>query len=155
MPRSKRTKNVQPLNRSKRPKRSTVHLPPKGRTGITRVGIVIIIPGIPSVILIVNCVEMRAMHWILTLNFLNTMILFWWLTSLGKRIVPDYNKEPRWEGATIRGPITKVKQLWAQSILGWVTVQDTVLVAKDVIITCHVPLWLMSYEHTRGSQSAP
>ena len=39
--------------------------------------------------------------------------------------------------------------------LGWVTVQDTVLVAKDVIVTCHVPLWLMSYEHTRGSQSAP
>ena len=62
--------------------------------------------------------------------------------------------EPRWQGATIHGPITEVKQLWARSILGWVTIQDTVLVAKDVIVTCHVPLWLMSYEHTRGSQSA-
>ena len=34
MPHSKRTKNIQPFNRSKRTKkRSTVHLPPKGRTG--------------------------------------------------------------------------------------------------------------------------
>ena len=63
--------------------------------------------------------------------------------------------ENHWQGATIRGLITEVKQPWAQSILGWVTIQDTVLVAKDVIVTCHVPLWLMSYEHTRGSQSAP
>ena len=67
----------------------------------------------------------------------------------------QYAKVPRWQGATIRGPITEVKQPWAWLILGWVTVQDTVLVAKDVIVTCHVPLWLMSYEHTRGSQSAP
>ena len=64
-------------------------------------------------------------------------------------------KKPRWQGETIRGPITEVKQPWAQSILGWVTIQDTVLAAKDVIVTCRVPLWLMSYEHTRGSQSAP
>ena len=64
-------------------------------------------------------------------------------------------QEPRWQGVTIHGPITEVKQPWAWSILGWVTIQDTVLVAKDVIVTCHVPLWLMSYEHTRGSQSAP
>ena len=65
------------------------------------------------------------------------------------------SEEPRWQGATIHGPIIEVKQPWAWSILGWVTIQDTVLVAKDVIVTCHVPLWLMSYEHTRGSQSAP
>ena len=66
-----------------------------------------------------------------------------------------YIVEPRWQGATICGPITEVKQPWARSILGWVTIQDTLLVAKDVIVTCHVPLWPMSYEHTRGSQSAP
>ena len=66
------------------------------------------------------------------------------------------DKEPHWQCATVHGLITEVKQLWARSILGWVTIQDTVLVAKkDVIVTCHVPLWLMSYEYTRGSQSAP
>ena len=67
----------------------------------------------------------------------------------------EWEREPRWQGETIRGLITEVKQLWAWSILGWVTIQDTVLAAKDVIVTCCVPLWLMSYEHTRGSQSAP
>ena len=59
--------------------------------------------------------------------------------------------EPHWQGVTICSPITEVKQPWAQSILRWVTIQDTVLVAKDVIVTCYVPLWLMSYEHTRAS----
>ena len=29
------------------------------------------------------------------------------------------------------------------------------MAAKDVIDTCCVLLWLMSYKHTRGSQSAP
>ena len=59
-------------------------------------------------------------------------------------------KEPHWQGVTTQGQITEVKQLWAQLALGWVTVWDTLVDAKDVIDTCCVLLWLMSYEHMRG-----
>ena len=58
------------------------------------------------------------------------------------------------KGVTIHSLITEVNQPQAWLILVWVTIQDTVLAAKDMIVTCHVPLWLTSYEHTRGSQSA-
>ena len=58
------------------------------------------------------------------------------------------------QDATIHNPITEVKQPQAQLILGWMIIQDSVLAAKDVIVTCGIPLWLMSYEYTRGSQCA-
>ena len=64
-------------------------------------------------------------------------------------------EEPHWQGVTIHTLITEVKQLWAWLVLGWVTIWDTLVVAKEVIDTCCVLLWLMSYEHTRGTQSAP
>ena len=47
---------------------------------------------------------------------------------------------PRWHGATIHGPITEVKQLWAWLVLGLVTIWDTLVAAKDVIDTCCVLL---------------
>ena len=34
------------------------------------------------------------------------------------------------QGATARGPITEVKQLWACLVIGWVTVWDTLVAAK-------------------------
>ena len=105
-----------------------------------------------------QCTTISRATWILgTLGF-PLIATFNWMVTIYVP-TPDHgcltSVEPRWQGATIHGLITEVKQPWARSTLGWVTIQDTVLVAKDVIVTCHVPLWPMSYEHTRGSQSAP
>ena len=61
----------------------------------------------------------------------------------------SYPWEPHWARCNICSPITEVKQLWAWLALGWVIIWDTLVAAKDVIDTCHVPLWLMSYKHTK------
>ena len=62
--------------------------------------------------------------------------------------------DPHWQGVTIQGLITDIKQLWAQLVFGLVTIWDTLVAAKDVIGACHALLWFMSYDHSRGSQSA-
>ena len=54
--------------------------------------------------------------------------------------------ESFWQGVTICGLITEVKQLWAWLVVWWVTVWDTLVAAKDVIDISHVLLWLMLYE---------
>ena len=38
--------------------------------------------------------------------------------------------EPHWQGVTTHSAITKVKQLWALLVLGWVTIWDTLVAAK-------------------------
>ena len=79
-----------------------------------------------------------------------------WFAKLPHEMCHNLNKDfPPWQGMTICGPNTEVKQLWAWLVLGWVTIWDTLVAAKDVIYACHVLLWLMSYEYTRGSQSVP
>ena len=50
----------------------------------------------------------------------------------------NITKKAHSQGAAIHSSITEVKQPQTQLILGWVTIQDTVLAAKDV--THHVPL---------------
>ena len=55
------------------------------------------------------------------------------------------------QGATIHDPITEVKQPWARSILGWVTIWDTMVAAKNMIDTCqrtYVGHWDMLNHYT-------
>ena len=44
------------------------------------------------------------------------------------------DQEPHWQGVTTHSLITEVKQLWAWLVHGWVTIWDTLVVAK---------MWLM------------
>ena len=59
-----------------------------------------------------------------------------------------------WQGVTIHGLITEVKHLWAQLVLGWVTVWDTLEAANNVIDTCHVLLWLI-WAYKRFPECSP
>ena len=62
---------------------------------------------------------------------------------------------PHWQGVTIHGLITEVKQLWAHLVLGWMTIWGKLVAANDVIDACCGLLWLVIWACKRFPECSP